>query len=260
MFGRIWKRIAAIWLVGWQGQGATLLFFGAFAFLVSSFLVNDIAHATWWLNVSYTIATILIAWLAVFGQTIVNDLTKPILDINFSYDSAVHYVPASGDTPGTWHLSLLIENTGGTPARNAIVKCVRIVPTPLQTIHSDCAQPISPIPMQWVYWDAYQRMYESDQGISRSLHRTIYQRDACGIISITKAKGEQEQPRASFNLTIFPNRGVWYLEPGKEYELSCRIEAENYDSGKTWTFKIRWSGEFPSGSADLAKCIHIKQV
>jgi len=216
-------------------------------------------HFIYWINTSYTFATILIAWLAIFGHQIAEELRKPVVELRYAHDSAVRYRDKETNKE-TWYLSLTIENTGKDPAKDAMVKCVSIVPSPLPSIQSSSDQPISPIPLKWAYWDAYKVMYGEAEGPARSLHRTIYSRDACGILSISKSNNAFGSAQAHFELVILPNREEWRLQENTEYTVTCRVEAENYLSDRTWTFRINWHGDFPNNGDDLIKSVQIDRL
>jgi hypothetical protein len=229
----------------------TLLFFGAS--LVTLFAC-PVKYASYCVEVAYTFATILIAWIAVFGPLIVDELRKPNVDISFSYDSAECY---GHDGAKNWFLSLTVENSGRSPAKDAIVKCDRIAPPPLESIRSSNDQPLSPIPLKWAYWDAYMAMYGTHEGPKRSLHRTIYRRDTCGFISIRRSHDHGGSQDAQLQLVISPNNEEWRLKEQTEYTITLLVEAENYRSDKTWEFKVKWSGHFPENHDDLRNAIEV---
>jgi hypothetical protein len=103
-------------------------------------------------------------------------------------------------------------------------------------------------------------MYGEVEGPAQSLHRTIYSRDACGILSISKPNNEHASAQAHFELVIFPNGENWQLEKNKDYTVTCRVEAENCRSGQTWTFRIRWNGDFPIKADDLIASVQIDRL
>jgi hypothetical protein len=103
-------------------------------------------------------------------------------------------------------------------------------------------------------------MYGQAEGPARSLHRTIYNRDVCGIVSISKSNNAFGTAQAHFELVIFPNREKWALEKEREYTVTCRVEAENFRSGKTWTYRMKWNGEFPNKGDELITSVQIDRL
>lgn len=204
-------------------------------------IAMDVQWANFWIQFAYTIVTLGVLVVAVFGEPIRNRWWGPKLRMRLNDPNGFVVKRQDGTPTRYYHLEITNERPS-VPARG-----VRVVCTSMRIMNEDpCPRDVViPFRLQLVWTPLGSRLQ----------FPTISRIDRCDLGHL-----DMGSDRFEFDFYDKPNEFSSFVPRRGCVHVSLEAEAENCSLASRATFEVKWDGEWSDNDEEMAQHLIVRQI
>ena len=193
-----------------------------------------------WVQVVYTLITLCLVVVALFGETIRNRWFGPRFVVEVRDNSGFLTARNSGARTRYYHLS--IRNSGETPARKVRVVLIGFARRVAETKFS--AEQV-PIPLDFMW--SFPQFSPLLPTISQNSERI------CDLGHV-----DEGTPRFEFDFYVRQNAAAYYVAAAETVRVHYQVEVENLPEPVRGTVEVKWDGKWSADDNEMIKHLQVK--